>query len=559
MHPTTLAPPLPGGPAGRPSSPPLALPPPVGPMLRRGPVPFTHLPPPQGRPRLAAPPGVTGPGGRPRPGGGGPEPVRWGLVAAVAVACTLAVSATGLVVSAPVRAEPAPQAATTTTAVPVTTAPPTTEPPATPPGEWDPRVAGLAAFVEEERELAYEHPVTVELLEADTYDEEIGPGSLGFYDGSRIVARGTDLTPALRGTLVHELTHVLDDQHFELFAMDADPDATTEMQLAYSGLVEGNATRVERAYDAMLVAAGVPPEDVMDSPPPESGEAPGLIDPGPGTGADEGPGRDSRRAPAGRARAAQSSLGEAAGAQVDSLVDALDMVPYYVGEQLVDVLLAEGGNGAVDAAFGDPPVTTEQVLDPRAYLDRDPAAAVERPVAADAEHPNVDSVGAVNLFVLLAAGIDPGQALDAATGWGGESVVSYDDEGGRECMAYAVVGDSAEETAQLTEALTAFAGSGVAAEASVAAGADGAPVLTACGLADGENRNDPLEALTLPAMRAEAMRIAIDEMGYASRDGFAYGECVVDEMGYDSIRSFMTDVVAPPGAESEFRQAFGSC
>jgi hypothetical protein len=268
----------------------------------------------------------------------------------------------------------------------------------------------------------------------------------------------------------------------------------------------------------------------------------------------------ARSAPA---RLAQGSMLEgAAGADVASLVDALDMTPYYIGEQLVDVLLAEGGNPAVDAAFADPPVTTEQVLDPRAYLDRDPADAVERPSpagAAGGEDVRVNSVGAVNLFVLLAAGIDPGQALDAATGWGGEFVVSYDDESGRDCMAYAVVGDSAEETAQLTEALTAFAGSGVGAEASVATGADGAPVLRACGLGDGENRNDPLEALTLPAMRAEAMRIAIGEMGFATRDAFVYGECVVDGVGYDSIRSFMTDVVAPPGAEAEFRQAFESC
>jgi len=137
--------------------------------------------------------------------------------------------------------------------------------------------------------------------------------------------------------------------------------------------------------------------------------------------------------------------------------------------------------------------------------------------------------------------------------------VSYDDAGGRECLDYAAVGDSPEETSQLSDALGAFAGSGVADEASVAARPDGSVVLTACGLDKGDNRFDPLEALTLPAMRAEAMRVALHDMGYGSRDAFGYGECVIDAVGYESIRSFVTDVVAPPGAEAEFQQAFASC
>ena len=46
----------------------------------------------------------------------------------------------------------------------------------------------------------------------------LSEGTLAYYDpsGEQVFVRGTELTPAVRVTLAHELAHVLQDQHFDL-------------------------------------------------------------------------------------------------------------------------------------------------------------------------------------------------------------------------------------------------------------------------------------------------------------------------------------------------------
>ena len=126
------------------------------------------------------------------------------------------------------------------------------------PDKWDPRVAELVTFVQEKRHLTFEHPVAVEFLDAKAYSadclrwyavgrgdrpgrrgreraarrvglapkvdlaasagELMDGGTLVYYDSieNRVTVRGTELSTALRVTLVHELTHVLQDQNFDL-------------------------------------------------------------------------------------------------------------------------------------------------------------------------------------------------------------------------------------------------------------------------------------------------------------------------------------------------------
>ena len=128
------------------------------------------------------------------------------------------------------------------------------------PDDWDPRVLDLVHFVEDERGLLYEHPVTIDFLTAEEYtarilerdeltDEDVEDSRAGRsraashgarhgrrrpgggacapcemkalsrdydQDEDRIIIRGTEISPALSVTLVHELTHALQDQHFDL-------------------------------------------------------------------------------------------------------------------------------------------------------------------------------------------------------------------------------------------------------------------------------------------------------------------------------------------------------
>ena len=130
------------------------------------------------------------------------------------------------------------------------------------PEAWDPRVEHLVRFVEDERGLDFDHPVYVDFLTggrvhgarrratrrrcSDGGADRARPlrggaprprcrlrgarprarpstrssdgGTLAFYDpvSERVRVRGTEMTVGLEVTLVHELTHALQDQHFDL-------------------------------------------------------------------------------------------------------------------------------------------------------------------------------------------------------------------------------------------------------------------------------------------------------------------------------------------------------
>ena len=58
----------------------------------------------------------------------------------------------------------------------------------------------------------------------------LGSDTLAFYDPRTqdVYVRGTDTTaPATRVTLAHELTHALQDQHFDLRALQRRPRRST--------------------------------------------------------------------------------------------------------------------------------------------------------------------------------------------------------------------------------------------------------------------------------------------------------------------------------------------
>jgi hypothetical protein len=86
-------------------------------------------------------------------------------------------------------------------------------------------------------------------LQAQT-DRLLGAAVAGYYDPKTkaLVVRGSRATPGVRATLAHELTHALQDQHFNLDRPDLDR-ALDESSLAFSGLVEGDAELVRSAYE----------------------------------------------------------------------------------------------------------------------------------------------------------------------------------------------------------------------------------------------------------------------------------------------------------------------
>ena len=101
--------------------------------------------------------------------------------------------------------------------------------------------------------------------------------------------------------------------------------------------------------------------------------------------------------------------------------------PYLAGTDFTSRLYATAGFGAVDEAWADPPVSTEQILHFRAYTDDEQPIAVED-MGPDLAARGVDVLQATTLgeamigIWLDALGMDQTDADAAAAGWGGDRI-----------------------------------------------------------------------------------------------------------------------------------------
>ena len=412
------------------------------------------------------------------------RPRRWvGAVGAVAIVGLLAASVAAAWRSVD-EADTDPLAAPPTDDAPGDEGPGSDDTPPASAAELQAAVDEISAVVEAERGLAFTEPVEVELAGEgefqrrllDDFDEGVddlrdaevllkafglveadvdlveamrtllGVGVVGFYDPEtdELVVRGTALTPYVRTTIAHELTHALDDQRFDLDRPEYD-DADDEIDFGFGALVEGNARRVEDAY-----RAGLSDEEQLD------------------------------------AAAEELSLGGGLDlSDVPLVLVDLISAPYGLGHDFVVQLIDDGGQEALDAAFDAPPRTSEQVIDPATYEAGE--GAIEVPVPAVAGQVVDEGVaGQFLIQVVLADGLDADRARAAAAGWGGDSVVAWRD-GQRPCATLAAVGDDPDETAELRGAFEDWAagggptGSGTGPDVTVATDGDGPVTVQACG------------------------------------------------------------------------------
>ena len=333
------------------------------------------------------------------------------------------------------------------------------------PSSWDPRVAPIADWVAKARQLDYDHPVEVQFLSEAEYrktatgggdavaegtDEAASAGdtvaqlralglvagqvdlrkanntlsdsaTLAFYDpeSKKVFVRGTDMTPALRVTLAHELTHVLQDQRFDLQRIGDLPDGQASTLRA---LAEGDATRIEERYAKEVLK------------------------------------------PAERAEYETSS--KSSGQEADQAIEdggvppvllAVFGAPYVLGPELVSYLDDTGGDEAIDKALADPP--GEQVLfDPT--VNGTPAARDEPlKVAAPAGTEKIEDgeFGPTAWYLLLAARMEPTTALQAANGLGDDGYVVYRKDA-RVCVQARAGGDTPADVTELSDALQDWVG-----------------------------------------------------------------------------------------------------
>jgi hypothetical protein len=406
------------------------------------------------------------------------------------------------------------------------------------PAHWDPRVADLAAFVERDRGLGYDHPVEVDFLSAADYRklvttdaDELGDddlkgldeqasvlralgvasgrldlaaalnaesdsGTLAFYDPSdkRVHVRGTKITVGLKVTLVHELTHALQDQHFDLGHLldDADDDGQATARRA---LAEGDAVRVEDDYvDSELSDAE---QQAYDE------EHQGEVD-----------------------------TSEVGTADVPDFLQASFEAPYALGSPFVTMLVDKGGNKEVDRAFRKPPSTEEHLFDPVSYLAGDGSRAPKLGVKVDDDQRGV--LGPPSWYLVLGQRIDSEQALDAALGWDGDAYGQFRRDG-RTCIRAVFRGDTSRDEDEMRTALDAWAPTvpgGLAHRVDV----DGHPGLEAC---------DPGTALDLGVAPISSQLLALPATlgyleAYASQvlgpaEARCYATTVLHGIGYERL------------------------
>jgi hypothetical protein len=423
---------------------------------------------------------------------------------------------------------------------------------------WDPRVAQIARDVETLRGLKFERPVPVDFLSEAAFknrvtvdrsklspeDEEevrrsqeqlraVGllpgdvdllsaqsslrrSGALAFYDPDtkRATARGKKLTPAVKVTLAHELTHALQDQHFDLNRLQR-AAARNNASAAFTALVEGDAVRVQQLYVDKL--------------------------------------SDDERAAYERSRStgARSALGDVHAAGVPDSLLVFFETPYVLGPLMLQVVAAAEGQRAIDALFREPPTADAAFLTPTTLVDGSTVTNVEPPALQSGEvgEGKPEVFGAFVLYLILATRSDPVDALRVADGWAGDAMVTFK-RGDTTCVRASFAGRSSRATTDIERALEAWAAKAPARSAG-AQRTGSLATLTACdpGTAARTKQGRPVAALTVAVVRNTLL-------ANLTRQGLGTGVagCVANGVVGDPtlrpvLEATVDDPTATPGAD----------
>ncbi|MDQ2934718.1 MAG: hypothetical protein M3R49_07005 [Chloroflexota bacterium] len=246
----------------------------------------------------------------------------------------------------------------------------------------------------------------------------LGDQVLGFYDDRKkrmVVVSDSGLSAEARITYAHEYTHALQDAAFTLKTLQTDAVGQDDRSLARTALVEGDATQTMFLW---ALAGNLDPGELAQlgaRSPPDTGDAPSWM------------------------------------------VGLLEF-PYTAGLQWVGQVYQEGGSKAVDAAFTDPPNSTEQVIHYDKWVAREKPIAVTVPDLAPAlgagwKRVSSSPQGEAMMGVMLQFfGVSQADAARAVAGWGGDRVAAYSGPGASFSLAWRVTWDSPLDATEFADA-----------------------------------------------------------------------------------------------------------
>ncbi len=255
----------------------------------------------------------------------------------------------------------------------------------------------------------------------DVYSEQV----IGFYDDELkelyVVSKKGELGPLEEIVLAHEYTHALQDQYFDLSSLPLEEEGNSDLSIAVLSLVEGDASLVQGIYmwtildDSEREALSQQLEELEDE----------AFDAAP--------------------RVIQKNL----------------IFPYESGLNFVMALIEQDGWDVVDQAYSDPPQSTEQILHPEKYLERDEPQAIEMPDLENAlgggwKQVDSDVLGEFNIRIYLETFVDTAEAATAAEGWDGDRYVYLKDTDDRKLLVLNSLWDSVSDSQEFFDAYITF-------------------------------------------------------------------------------------------------------
>lgn len=217
--------------------------------------------------------------------------------------------------------------------------------------------------------------------------------------------------------MAHELTHALQDQHFNLRRFDKWPKGDSDAEMAAHALIEGDATLAMIRYVTRDLARAVAFAKSM--------------------GTDTGSSEQINKAP----RALRESL----------------LFPYEQGSEWVTTLYRRGGWSLVSRAFTELPQSTEQILHPEKYFAREAPVKIEMPnlsahLGSGWKRIDYDVNGEWGYYLILNQFLKTG-AAEAAEGWAGDRFSVYEEpKTGQVCIAQMSAWDNKDEASEFYQA-----------------------------------------------------------------------------------------------------------
>ncbi|HUG44334.1 MAG TPA: hypothetical protein VMN76_08855, partial [Acidobacteriota bacterium] len=269
-------------------------------------------------------------------------------------------------------------------------------------------------------------PDEIDLMEAlvDLLTEQIA----GYYDPFKKTFYIADWIPVgiQEAIMAHELTHALQDQHFDLTQFLSRVEDNDDETLARAAVVEGEGL-------AMMLEYTMRPRGQKFA------EIPGLL--------------ELLRADLSRMNAQYPAFAEAPFYIRETL-----LFPYVYGAAFLQAYLKGRRWGEVDELYENLPRSSRQILHPEDFLE---TPHVPTPVRLDGFRSELDenwtsvyenTLGQFSTYLLLALHLDESVALTGSRGWDGDRYEVLTDSNGDRMLLWRTAWESERDAGEFQEA-----------------------------------------------------------------------------------------------------------